>query len=169
MCLASLAFALVLFEHVKSCCRENFFSTCYRRSVCAKIKNASSRFKMHEKQKETVETALKHDAVSPCTEHKVVNIAHPPNENLPCNHPGKLNRTLPDFGGRCLKRRAQGKALQKLRQNRVVSHDLDLQTRWKACFLKQNSSGNSEVCCGSPISKGRFRLMMSMAILSSLI
>jgi len=124
---------------------------------------------MHEKQKETVETALKHDAVSPCTKHKVVNIAHPPNENLPCNHPGKLNRTLPDFGGRCLKRRAQGKALQKLRQNRVVSHDLDLQTRWKACFLKQNSSGNSEVCCGSPTSKGRFRLMMSMAILSSLI
>lgn len=39
---------------------------------------------MHEsKKKQPVETALKHDAVSPCTEHKVVNIAYPPNENLP--------------------------------------------------------------------------------------
>lgn len=30
-------------------------------------------------------------------------------------------------------------------------------------FCWQNSSRNAEVCCGSPISKGRFRLMMSMA------
>lgn len=46
---------------------------------------------MHEsKKKQPVETALKHDAVSPCTKHKVVNIAHPPTwESAHRNHPGK--------------------------------------------------------------------------------
>ena len=115
------------------------------------LKIASPRFEMDDRKKTPVETALR-DSVSPCTKHKLVNIAIPLMRI--CNQTTQVGWTefCQIFG--VLKTQGSRKSSPaKIETKHCRVPSTRATNPFLPCFLKQNSSGNLGVRHGSPISR----------------